>query len=159
MNLICRMDAHGDIINELQHSLMNAHGTMKKMKAISRQLNASHTLLLMKQSTSNEQLAEYVQDIRMKLEMFQEEMVHHLTRSFQEKTSYLNKCLEQLHREEATMKRLFYETEGLLKQFTKTKTSVQVQRGKTLLEAFKYVCYPCLCSVVFSLLWGFCHHF
>lgn len=131
------MDRPGDVVSDLQHSLMNAHGLLKKMKAIARQLNASHTLLLMKQSTSNEQLTEYVQDIRMKLEHFHDNMVHQLTDSFQEKTVYLDTCLRQLQCEEKTIDQLCKETEVLLKQVTRNISPMQVQKARTLLQAFK----------------------
>jgi hypothetical protein len=54
---------------------MNAHGLVKKIKAINRQLNASHTILVMKQNTGNEQLAKHVQDIHENLEAFHPQIV------------------------------------------------------------------------------------
>ena len=132
-----RMDYNGDVVSDLQHSLMNAHGLVKKIKAINRQLNASHTILVMKQNTGNEQLAKHVQEIHENLEAFHEEMIHQLTKSFQEKTTYLSTCMQQLKHEETTIGQLCRETENLLKQCTTTINPVQVQRGKTLMEAFK----------------------
>jgi predicted transcriptional regulator len=54
----------------------------------------------MKQNTGNEQLAKHVQDIHENLEAFHEEMMHQLTKSFQEKTTYLSTCMQQLKHEE-----------------------------------------------------------